>query len=338
MDALISLPVLSYFVLPSFGIYGTSLNLLFFYLTWATLVLSHPPINVEAVGSLVIRILFFILPSTVFLIFDSILPSVAVSLKSQGAKGLPTRGPGGRRRRTAPTRSQYVWWQVMLLAIFNLILGVALQAGVEYLFTNVFKIRSALKVTTSLPFPWAIAKDLGRGFLLREALQYYVHRYILHTGSTLLVSYHQKYQHSINAPHSYVAHYDHPLVWMLWRFIPVYGAAVAFRFHLLTYFIFLALVSVEESLSFSGYNISSIILGGVARRQDLHLSSGGAGNFAPWGLLDWICGTSEGGDIGDDVLEEMDKHDIPEKASNAWEGVKSTAKERTSRRRPRNDS
>jgi hypothetical protein len=336
MDALISLPVLSYFVLPSFGAYGTSLNLLFFYITWATLVLSHPPINVEAVGSLVIRFLFFIIPSTVFLIFDSILPSVAVTLKSQGADALPTRAPAGRRKKAAATTPQYIWWQVMLLAIGNLILGVALQAGVEYLFTKVFKIRSALKVTTSLPFPWAIAKDLGRGFLLREAVQYYVHRYLLHTGSTLLVSYHHQYQHSIHAPHSYVAHYDHPVIWMLWRFVPVYGAAVAFRFHLLTYFIFLALVSVEESLSFSGYNISSIILGGVARRQDLHLASGGAGNFAPWGLLDWICGTSVGNNIGDDVREEMDKHDVPERAENAWEGVKSNARERASRRKPRN--
>ncbi len=36
------------------------------------------------------------------------------------------------------------------------------------LFTEVFHIRSALKVTTTLPMPWSIAKNVLRGLLLRE--------------------------------------------------------------------------------------------------------------------------------------------------------------------------
>lgn len=49
-------------------------------------------------------------------------------------------------------------------------MSVAIQAGVELLFTEVFSIRSALKVTTTLPMPWGIAKDVGRVLFLREVL------------------------------------------------------------------------------------------------------------------------------------------------------------------------
>lgn len=40
-----------------------------------------------------------------------------------------------------------------------------------------------------------------------------------------------------------------------------------------------------------------IMLGGITRRQELHSRGGGKGNFAPWGLLDWIHGTSIGADV-----------------------------------------
>lgn len=79
-----------------------------------------------------------------------------MGLKAQGDVALPTGKEKGR------------WWKVALVSVGNVILGVAIQAGVEALFTEVLHIRSALKVTTTLPTPWGIAKDLVRGLLLRE--------------------------------------------------------------------------------------------------------------------------------------------------------------------------
>ncbi len=32
------------------------------------------------------------------------------------------------------------------------------------------------------------------------------------------------------------------------------------------------------------------------------------GNYSPWGVMDWIHGTSAGGDIREDAEEEWDKH------------------------------
>jgi hypothetical protein len=166
MDALLSLPILGYFLMPSLGTYSTSLNLLFFYMTWSTLVLSQPPLKVEVIGTLGVRVLFSLLPSALFLLFDTIIPSLAVGIKTQGASALPTRTGGVAGARRAATRPE--WYQVVGLSIFNVCTGVTLQAGLEILFTEVFRIQSALKVTTTLPMPWSIAKDIAKALVLRE--------------------------------------------------------------------------------------------------------------------------------------------------------------------------
>lgn len=167
--------------MPSLASYSTSLNLLFFYMvctqsksarvdltvyqTWSTLVLSQPPLKVEVVAILGIRLIFFMIPSLFFLALDSIVPSVSVSFKTQGTHALPTR-TGGVRVSRKGAKSQ--WYNVVGLSLFNLCLGVAIQAGVEFLFTELLQFRSALRVTTTLPMPWSILKDVGRGLVLRE--------------------------------------------------------------------------------------------------------------------------------------------------------------------------
>ena len=173
MDALFSLPALSFLIIPTFSSYSTSLNLLFFYLTWSTLVLSHPPLKVEILGTLAVRLLFYIIPSTLFLFFDGVLPSAAVGLKAQGDVALPSNGGKGK------------WWKVALVSVGNVLLGVALQAGGEALFTEVLHIRSALRVTTTLPMPWGIAKDLVRGLLLREVRSRVLARFAQHANAVV---------------------------------------------------------------------------------------------------------------------------------------------------------
>lgn len=96
----------------------------------------------------------------------------------------------------------------------------------------------------------------------------------------------------------------------------------------MTYLLLLALVSLEETITLSGYStVPGIILGGIARRQDLHSQSHGKGNFAPWGLLDWVHGTSIGPDLIDDAKDEADKHNVKERSGKAWEDAKENGKE-----------
>lgn len=118
------------------------------------------------VGTLGVRTLFFLVPSLLFLFFDSAIPSLAVGLKRQGAPALPARTGGVQGTKRGKGRPQ--WYSVLGLSLFNIGVSIALQAAVELLFTKVFKIRSALKITTTLPMPWSIGKDVVRGLVLRE--------------------------------------------------------------------------------------------------------------------------------------------------------------------------
>lgn len=160
MDVIFAIPALSFLLVPAFSSWSTSLNLLFFYLTWSTLVLSQPPLKVELLGTLSIRLLFYVLPASGFFLFDSAVPSLAAGIKEHGYVALPLSDEnGGKNGR---------WWKVALVSVGNVLLGVVLQGAIAYAFTDLFHFRSALKISTVLPMPWDIAKDLSRGLLLRE--------------------------------------------------------------------------------------------------------------------------------------------------------------------------
>lgn len=101
--------------------------------------------------------------------------------------------------------------------------------------------------------------------------------------------------------------------------------------------VYLTLISLEETFAYSGYSTvpTNFILGGIARRTDSHVLCGGEGNFGPWGLVDWLTGTSVGGDVIDDVVAEVDKHDVPERVDGAIQKAKKKGKEVVRSRRGR---
>ena len=321
-QALLSIPALSFLVIPAFSSYGTTLNLLFFTMTWAILIKSNNPLHVEIIGTFGIRLLFYILPSLAFLAFDSATPALAVGIKEHGHTALPmSAANGGKKGR---------WWKVVLVSLGNVLFGLAIQTGIELLFTQVLHLQSVLKLSTGLPMPWAIAKDLFLGLLLREVrfvahvqvlrsatltnqmMTYIFHRYCLHSKQSALTKMHANWQHTVLAPFSLVAHYDHPITYLIHVFLPTYLPAVLLRFHLLTYLLYLAVVSLEETFAYSGYNVlpSAFVLGGVARRQEKHLMGGGNGNYGCFGLVDFAMGTSVGGDLMDDVIDEAEEKHV----------------------------
>lgn len=304
--------------------------------------LSQPPLRVEVVGTLGVRVLFFLVPSLLFLLFDSIIPSLAVGLKTQGASALPTRTGGVHGAKKGKGKPK--WYRVLALSVLNTTLSIMLQVVVELLFTEVLGIRSALKITTTLPMPWSIAKDVVRSLVLREVspldpqlgyylqikvLQYYIHRFVLHpTSPNFFSRQHASYFHAITAPYSLSAHYDHPASYLLFRFLPTYLPSLLFRTHLLTYLLLLSIVTLEETLALSGYSsVPGIILRGITRRQDLHSQGRGKGNFAPWGFLDWLHGTSIGPDVIADVVDEAEKHKVPERTGKGLKDTKQNGKE-----------
>lgn len=146
-------------------------------------------------------------------------------------------------------------------------------------------------------------------------LTYVFHRYGLHSKQSPLTKVHSNWQHTVPAPFSLIAHYDHPIAYLIHVFLPSYLPAVVFRFHLLTYLLYLAAVSLEETFAYSGYKMlpSAFILGGIARRQEKHLMGGGNGNYGCFGLVDFAMGTSVGEDLVDDVIDEAEEKRVAKK-------------------------
>ena len=133
------------------------------------------------------------------------------------------------------------------------------------------------------------------------------------------------------------ATYDHPAAYFVRTFLPMYLPAVLFRFHLLTYMVYTAFISIEETFAYSGYSTvpTNFILGGIARRTENHVLCGGEGNFGPWGLVDWLTGTSIGGDVMDDAVAEAEKHDVSERIDGAMQKAKKRGKDVARSRRAR---
>jgi hypothetical protein len=97
-DTLLSLSALPLFF-SSYNSWSTSLNLLFFYITWSTLILSHSPLKIELIGSLIIRVLFFWVPALLFLLFD-----IASPLSPKPSSSKAHADCGARQRRHTAQR------------------------------------------------------------------------------------------------------------------------------------------------------------------------------------------------------------------------------------------
>lgn len=311
MDVLFSLPIFTYFLGPALTSWSTSLNLLFFYMTWSTLVLSQPPIVVHIFGILAIRIVFFLIPSLATLLFDVSLPSLAETVKHGGRSALPPRDAAALAK-------------LLGLVLLNLAVVTAVEAGVSLALSLALH-EPVFRTTTTLPLPWGIFKHALALLSARETLLYYIHRFVLHgngaksssSGRRWLSRRHQSYAHAkAGAPFSLRLMADHPLPLLLHRFLPLYLPAVLLRPHILTYFLVLAICTIEETLAMSGYTVvPGIIMGGIVQRSAIHYAGKGTSNYGSWGMLDWVSGTSKGRDVLDDVKKEAEKHRVRERSS-----------------------
>lgn len=160
----LTLPLASLFAIPMLSSWSTSLNLVFLSLTWTTIAMTYSPLELELFGPLLLRTALYIVPSLLFLAVDLGVPSLAVEMKAQRERGLPGRQKGGTRK----IRNVVLW------SCGNVLLGVVLQGGIEFLVTDVLRMRSLLVIKGSrwslnhLPNPWKLAKHLGVGIVSRN--------------------------------------------------------------------------------------------------------------------------------------------------------------------------
>lgn len=286
MDLLFLLPVLGYLLSPHVASWATSANILVFYVNWAGLVLSHPAVNIHIAGVLIVRLVCWLLPSLLTLVFDLILPYRAARLKLAGGASLPPR-------RLMPVL------RVTALALANL----ALTVGAEYACSSGFRATARaplLRTSAITPRPWLLFRHLVILCLAREVLGHYIHWRILHARvssgllAALFVRPHARYVHGYapRAPFSLLLFADSPLPSLMLRFVPVFLPAVLLRPHILTYLLFLALTTIEETMAMSGYSVvPGLYMRGVVRRTALHFASAGRVNYGHYGLLDHVHGT-----------------------------------------------
>lgn len=307
IDVLLSIPILSYIFFPTAGAsVSTSVNIIFFYMTWSSLVFAHHPLEIHLSGLLVLRVIFWLIPSVVFLAFDVGVPSLAAGLKHGGRSSLPPRDArklGG----------------LLGLAMLNVLLWMAAEAGLAMAYTLVFK-RHLFKMSTTLPLPWTVTKHCAFILASREVLQYHVHRRVLHgkkSSSGVVARKHMAYAHAVpGAPCSLRVFADHPLALFLHRFLPVVLPSVLIRTHMLTYFLVTIITTVEETLAMSGYTfVPGIVMSGITARTAIHYAGKGSSNYGAVGIMDWIHGTSKGRHVLEDVRKEADEHNVPERSA-----------------------
>lgn len=235
------------------------------------------------------------------------------SVKARGERQLPLRL--GRDRLL----------KIVGIAVFNVLMSLLLQLLLEQLCTNVLRMRSLLKVTATVEMPFTILLNLLKAYVARGILHYVVHRYLLHTYDTRLKTWHLGWHHSVDCPFSLVAAYDHPAIYLLASWMPTILPAYMMRFHVLTWNLFLVLVSLEELFIFSGYSVlpSTIILAGMARRIEAHFDSVSkgktVGNFGHLGVIDLIMGTTcqQGSTVMEDFQDEAEKRQFQERIDDA---------------------
>ncbi|KAH0563034.1 hypothetical protein GP486_002399 [Trichoglossum hirsutum] len=272
------LPLLT-FTLPAPASLSGAVSLLLLHLSWTSLVLSHHPLTLELVLILLVRGVFFLAPA------------LALSaLQAAGALAAPARRrPRGRPRKDGAVAP----WVVVGKVVANLVAGALVQAAVEWVCTEALSVRSAVRVAVVWPGVFDLLAGVVAAVVAREVVQYVVHSQLLHPphSSTRLSRLHQAGSHAL-APTALLSHYDHPLPYLLLHFLPTYLPALVLRPHLLTFLLFLAVVSLFEALQLSSLRgLPAPFLDALLDAKEEHWITGGTRAFADLAILDWLAGT-----------------------------------------------
>ncbi|KAJ0427067.1 fatty acid hydroxylase superfamily-domain-containing protein [Aspergillus carlsbadensis] len=232
---------------------------------WSHIVSSYSPFQIEFIGTLLVQILSFWIPSTCYISLDYLFPYFSQRHKLQPAPKQPTRKD---------------IQECLRVVLQNQLLTSALHFSLILIFQRG---RPGYKITPALPSLAELACDIILSLLLREALFYYSHR-LLH--SRYLYSRIHKQHHRFTAPIALAAQYAHPFEQIFANALPISLPPQLLGSHIVTFWVFLGYELFNTATVHSGYDF----MGGKARMHDAHHEKFNL-NYGSVGLLDWVHGT-----------------------------------------------
>lgn len=236
---------------------------------WSGIVNSYSPQRIEFLGTLLVQILAFWLPSIFYLCLDAIAPSFSQKHKIQPAPKQPTRRDILR---------------CFLVVTQNQILSSVLHLGLLFVSSKAGS-RSSYRVETSLPGAAEFVRDFLISILIRETMFYYSHR-LLHVPY-FYRKIHKKH-HRFTAPIALAAQFAHPLEQIFANALPISLPPQLLKSHVLTFWAFLAWELFNTATVHSGYDFFH----NKAKMHDLHHEKFNL-NYGSVGLLDWVHGTNK---------------------------------------------
>lgn len=234
---------------------------------WAQICANFKPAQVELAVSLLIQLLGFWLPCTVYLGIDLLFPAFSEKHKLQSEKRQPSTS-----------------------AIIHCITDVAVSNGINAVLHFAVAYLSDYQLTLfnidpTLPSLFELILHLIFALLARELLFYGAHRALHHPA--LYARIHKKH-HLFTAPMAFSAQYGHPVEHLFANTMPIVLPLVLIRAHVLTFAVFLLTQLIETSSVHSGYDFA------MARMHDKHHEKFRV-NFGAIGLCDWLLGTDQDG-------------------------------------------